>query len=134
MKTIRTFFLFYFFLCRYCVLLITGEEEVFVPGNKAFLSLASANTEEVLRFAYVYQSQQQPLCAVLLKNRDTPPQVHAHCTKTKQLHKLKMFLRYGYVNYSQCYLPSTVPQYDRDHDYHDIYSYALSLTCSLAWQ
>ncbi|GAA6094060.1 dnaJ homolog subfamily C member 16 [Tachysurus ichikawai] len=60
---------------KYCVLLITGEEEVFVPGNKAFLSLASANTEEVVRFAYVYQRQQQPLCAALLKNRDTPPQV-----------------------------------------------------------
>ncbi|XP_060793599.1 dnaJ homolog subfamily C member 16 isoform X2 [Neoarius graeffei] len=60
---------------KYCVLLITGEDEVFAPGNKAFLSLASANTEEVLRFAYVYQRQQQPLCAVLLKNRDTPPQV-----------------------------------------------------------
>ncbi|MCJ8741975.1 hypothetical protein PDJAM_G00076780 [Pangasius djambal] len=60
---------------KYCVLLITGEEEVFVSGNKAFLSLASANTEEVLRFAYVYQRQQQPLCSVLLKNRDTPPQV-----------------------------------------------------------
>ncbi|XP_062870924.1 dnaJ homolog subfamily C member 16 [Trichomycterus rosablanca] len=61
---------------KYCVLLITGEEEAFVPGNKAFLTLASANTEDVLRFAYVYQRLQQPLCAVLLKNRDsTPPQV-----------------------------------------------------------
>ncbi|XP_066526458.1 dnaJ homolog subfamily C member 16 [Hoplias malabaricus] len=61
---------------KYCVLLITGDEEAFVPGNKAFLSLASANTKDVLRFAYVYQRQQQPLCTVLLKNREsTPPQV-----------------------------------------------------------
>ncbi|XP_022532721.2 dnaJ homolog subfamily C member 16 isoform X1 [Astyanax mexicanus] len=61
---------------KYCVLLITGDEDAFVPGNKAFLSLASANTNEVLRFTYVYQRQQQPLCSVLLKNRDSiPPQV-----------------------------------------------------------
>lgn len=42
-------------------------------GNKAFLSFASTNTKEVLRFAYVYQRQQQPLCDVLLKDRDNPP-------------------------------------------------------------
>ncbi|XP_067301756.1 dnaJ homolog subfamily C member 16 isoform X1 [Pseudorasbora parva] len=61
---------------KYCVLLITGEEESFATGNEAFLSLASANTVEVLRFAYVYQRRQQPLCDVLLKNKDgTPPQV-----------------------------------------------------------
>ncbi|KAG7472090.1 hypothetical protein MATL_G00104830 [Megalops atlanticus] len=61
---------------KYCVLLITGEEESFTAGNKAFLSLASSNTKEVLRFAYVYHRQQQPLCDILLKNRDsTPPQV-----------------------------------------------------------
>ncbi|XP_048872391.1 dnaJ homolog subfamily C member 16 isoform X1 [Brienomyrus brachyistius] len=58
---------------KYCVLLITGEEEAFVTGNKAFLSFASTNTKEVLRFAYVYQRQQQPLCDVLLKDRDNPP-------------------------------------------------------------
>ncbi|XP_076840089.1 dnaJ homolog subfamily C member 16 [Brachyhypopomus gauderio] len=61
---------------KYCVLLITGEEETFVPGNKAFLSLAAGNSREVVRFAYVYQWQQQPLCAALLAGRDsTPPQV-----------------------------------------------------------
>ncbi|KAJ8265616.1 hypothetical protein COCON_G00147150 [Conger conger] len=61
---------------KYCVLLITGEEESFTPGNKAFLSLASSNTKEVLRFTYVYQRQQQSLCEALLKTRDsTPPQV-----------------------------------------------------------
>ncbi|XP_028849216.1 dnaJ homolog subfamily C member 16-like [Denticeps clupeoides] len=61
---------------KYCVLLITGEDESFITGNTAFLSLASANTNEVLRFAYVYQRQQQPLCETLLKDRDsTSPQI-----------------------------------------------------------
>uniref|UniRef100_A0A8B9HXG8 DnaJ (Hsp40) homolog, subfamily C, member 16 n=1 Tax=Astyanax mexicanus TaxID=7994 RepID=A0A8B9HXG8_ASTMX len=45
---------------KYCVLLITGDEDAFVPGNKAFLSLASANTNEVLRFTYVYQPLKNP--------------------------------------------------------------------------
>ncbi|XP_030625341.1 dnaJ homolog subfamily C member 16 [Chanos chanos] len=58
---------------KYCVLLITGEEESFATGNKAFLALASANTKDVLRFAYVYQRQQQQLCDILLKNKDSPP-------------------------------------------------------------
>lgn len=61
---------------RYCVLLITGEGEQFVSVNEAFFNFASANTKEVLRFAYVYQKQQQPLCDALLKQEDTtPPQV-----------------------------------------------------------
>lgn len=60
---------------KYCVILITGEEETFATGNEAFLSLASVNTNDVLRFAYVYQRHQQPLCDVLLKNKDTAPQV-----------------------------------------------------------
>uniref|UniRef100_A0A672NQ62 DnaJ heat shock protein family (Hsp40) member C16 n=1 Tax=Sinocyclocheilus grahami TaxID=75366 RepID=A0A672NQ62_SINGR len=61
---------------KYCILLITGEEESFATGNEAFLSLASTSTNDVLRFAYVYQRRQQPLCDVLLKNKDsTPPQV-----------------------------------------------------------
>ncbi|KAM3877957.1 dnaJ homolog subfamily C member 16-like [Diretmus argenteus] len=54
---------------KYCVLLITGEDQAFVPGNKAFLAFASANSKEVLRFAYVYQRQQQPLCQALLQNQ-----------------------------------------------------------------
>uniref|UniRef100_A0A671WQ80 DnaJ homolog subfamily C member 16 n=1 Tax=Sparus aurata TaxID=8175 RepID=A0A671WQ80_SPAAU len=54
---------------KYCVLLITGEEQAFLPGNKAFLDFASANKKEVLRFAYVYQRQQQPLCLALLHNQ-----------------------------------------------------------------
>ncbi|XP_037534494.1 dnaJ homolog subfamily C member 16 [Nematolebias whitei] len=53
---------------KYCVLLITGEDEAFHPGNKAFLDFASANKKDVLRFAYVYQHQQQPLCQALLHN------------------------------------------------------------------
>lgn len=56
-------------VCRYCVLLITGEDQAFLPGNKAFLDFASANRKEVLRFAYVYQRQQQPLCQALLQNQ-----------------------------------------------------------------
>ncbi|KAM7422239.1 hypothetical protein PAMA_010350 [Pampus argenteus] len=54
---------------KYCVLLITGEDQAFLPGNKAFLDFASANKKEVLRFAYVYQRQQQPLCQALLQNQ-----------------------------------------------------------------
>lgn len=68
---------------RYCVLLITSEEESFDVGNKAFLSMASANTNEALRFAYVYQRQQQPLCDALLRNRDSGlPQVRSTLTGT----------------------------------------------------
>uniref|UniRef100_A0A665WXN7 DnaJ homolog subfamily C member 16 n=1 Tax=Echeneis naucrates TaxID=173247 RepID=A0A665WXN7_ECHNA len=50
---------------KYCVLLITGEDPAFVAGNKAFLDFASANRKDILRFAYVYQSQQQPLYFVV---------------------------------------------------------------------
>lgn len=65
-----------FVIDRYCVLLVTGEGEQFVSVNEAFFDLASSNTKEVLRFAYVYQRQQQPLCDALLKKEDTtPPQV-----------------------------------------------------------
>ncbi|XP_016356066.1 dnaJ homolog subfamily C member 16-like [Sinocyclocheilus anshuiensis] len=61
---------------KYCVLLVTGEGEQFVSVNEAFFDFASSNTKEVLRFAYVYQRQQQPLCDTLLKKEDTtPPQV-----------------------------------------------------------
>ena len=51
------------------MLLITGEDQTFLPGNKAFLDFASANAKEVLRFAYVYQRHQQPLCQALLHNQ-----------------------------------------------------------------
>uniref|UniRef100_A0A7N8XHH2 DnaJ homolog subfamily C member 16 n=1 Tax=Mastacembelus armatus TaxID=205130 RepID=A0A7N8XHH2_9TELE len=51
---------------KYCVLLITGDEETFSSGNQAFLSFASTNTKEVVRFAYVYQRLQQPLFIFLL--------------------------------------------------------------------
>ncbi|KAM7005845.1 dnaJ homolog subfamily C member 16 [Tautogolabrus adspersus] len=54
---------------KYCVLLITGEDQAFLSGNKAFLDFASANSKEVLRFAYVYQRHQQPLCQALLHNQ-----------------------------------------------------------------
>lgn len=66
---------------RYCVLLITRDEETFSSGNQAFLSFASTNTKEVVRFAYVYQRLQQPLCDILMQNKDSaqsPPQVHPH--------------------------------------------------------
>lgn len=65
-----------FLVDRYCVLLVTGEGEQFVSVNEAFFDFASSNTKEVLRFAYVYQRKQQPLCDTLLKKDDTtPPQV-----------------------------------------------------------
>ncbi|KAF1391426.1 hypothetical protein PFLUV_G00041990 [Perca fluviatilis] len=54
---------------KYCVLLITGEDQAFLPGSKAFLDFASVNRKDVLRFAYVYQHQQQPLCQALLHNQ-----------------------------------------------------------------
>uniref|UniRef100_A0A7N9APL1 DnaJ homolog subfamily C member 16 n=1 Tax=Mastacembelus armatus TaxID=205130 RepID=A0A7N9APL1_9TELE len=54
---------------KYCVLLITGEDQAFLPSNKAFLDFATANSKEVLRFAYVYQRQQQPLCQALLHSQ-----------------------------------------------------------------
>ncbi|KAM6928181.1 dnaJ homolog subfamily C member 16 [Xenentodon cancila] len=61
---------------KYCILLITGEDEAFLPANKAFLDFASANKKDVLRFAYVNQRQQQPLCRALLHNQDViSPQV-----------------------------------------------------------
>ncbi|XP_041859978.1 dnaJ homolog subfamily C member 16-like isoform X2 [Melanotaenia boesemani] len=56
---------------KYCVLLITGDEETFSFGNQAFLSFASTNTREVVRFAYVYQTLQQPLCDVLMQSKDS---------------------------------------------------------------
>uniref|UniRef100_A0A8C2WKH7 DnaJ homolog subfamily C member 16 n=1 Tax=Cyclopterus lumpus TaxID=8103 RepID=A0A8C2WKH7_CYCLU len=61
---------------KYCVLLITGEDPAFLPGSKAFLDFASVNRKDVLRFAYVYQRQQQPLCQALLHSEEAlPPQV-----------------------------------------------------------
>jgi len=56
---------------RYCVLLITGDEETFSFGNDAFLLFASTNTKEVVRFGYVYQRQQQPLCDIFTQNKDS---------------------------------------------------------------
>lgn len=56
---------------KYCVLLITGDEEIFSFGNQAFLSFASTNTREVVRFTYVYQRLQQPLCDILTQNKDS---------------------------------------------------------------
>uniref|UniRef100_A0A3B3TT97 DnaJ homolog subfamily C member 16 n=1 Tax=Poecilia latipinna TaxID=48699 RepID=A0A3B3TT97_9TELE len=54
---------------KYCVLLITGEDEAFLPGNKAFVDFATTNKKDILRFTYVYQRQQQPLCQALLPNQ-----------------------------------------------------------------
>uniref|UniRef100_A0A672G9R5 DnaJ homolog subfamily C member 16-like n=1 Tax=Salarias fasciatus TaxID=181472 RepID=A0A672G9R5_SALFA len=54
---------------KYCVLLITGEDSAFLPGNKAFLDFATVNKKDVLRFAYVYQRQQQPLCQALFQSQ-----------------------------------------------------------------
>uniref|UniRef100_A0A8C6V2A5 DnaJ homolog subfamily C member 16 n=1 Tax=Neogobius melanostomus TaxID=47308 RepID=A0A8C6V2A5_9GOBI len=54
---------------KFCVLLITDQDQAFAPGNKAFLDFAAANKKDVLRFAYVYQQHQQPLCQALLRNQ-----------------------------------------------------------------
>uniref|UniRef100_A0AAQ5YTX1 DnaJ homolog subfamily C member 16 n=1 Tax=Amphiprion ocellaris TaxID=80972 RepID=A0AAQ5YTX1_AMPOC len=54
---------------KYCVLLITREDQAFLPGNKAFLDFATTNKKDVLRFAYIYQRHQQPLCQALLYNQ-----------------------------------------------------------------
>uniref|UniRef100_A0A8D3AAF7 DnaJ homolog subfamily C member 16 n=1 Tax=Scophthalmus maximus TaxID=52904 RepID=A0A8D3AAF7_SCOMX len=56
---------------KYCVLLITRDEETLSFGNQAFLSFASTNSKEVLRYAYVYQQLQQPLCDILMQNKDS---------------------------------------------------------------
>lgn len=63
---------------KYCVLLITDEEDTYTFGNQAFRSFASTNTKEVVRFMYVYQRLQQPLCNTLMQNEDralSPAQV-----------------------------------------------------------
>ncbi|KAJ3602908.1 hypothetical protein NHX12_030653 [Muraenolepis orangiensis] len=60
---------------KYCVLLITGEDQAFVPVNEAFLDFAATNSKEVLRFAYVHQHRQQALCHALLDQGVLPPQV-----------------------------------------------------------
>ncbi|KAM4570434.1 dnaJ homolog subfamily C member 16-like isoform 1-T2 [Fundulus diaphanus] len=56
---------------KYCVLLITADEETFSFGKQEFLSFASTNTREVVRFAYVYQRLQQPLCDILMHSEDS---------------------------------------------------------------
>ncbi|XP_055079270.1 dnaJ homolog subfamily C member 16-like [Periophthalmus magnuspinnatus] len=59
---------------KFCVLLITDEEHS--SGLEVFVSFASTNSQEVIRFTYVYQRLQQPLCEVLLLNSAlSPPQV-----------------------------------------------------------
>lgn len=87
---------------RYCVLLITGEDQAFLPGNKAFLDFATVNRKDVLRFAYVYQRQQQPLCQALLRNqaalspqvsrRNTHTHTRAHQSYACLVHKLTSML------------------------------------------
>lgn len=56
---------------RYCVLLLTGDEEPLSFGNQEFLSFASTNAKEVVRYAYVYKRLQQPLCDILLRKLDS---------------------------------------------------------------
>ncbi|KAM9786043.1 dnaJ homolog subfamily C member 16 [Neosynchiropus ocellatus] len=56
---------------KYCVLLITGDEDNFSAGNLEFLSFATANVRDVVRFAYVYRRLQQPLCSILMQSKDS---------------------------------------------------------------
>ncbi|KAG2459686.1 DJC16 protein, partial [Polypterus senegalus] len=61
---------------KYCVILITGEQDSISNGYTAFLEFASSNNKDIFRFAYVNQKQQKALCDVLLKDLDsTFPQV-----------------------------------------------------------
>lgn len=66
------------------MLLITGDDPAFAPGNGAFLDFAAASRKDVLRFAYVFQRQQQPLCQALLPGGQAapPPQVRT-ATRTR---------------------------------------------------
>ncbi|MEQ2210580.1 hypothetical protein XENOCAPTIV_015862, partial [Xenoophorus captivus] len=76
----------------YCVLLITGEDEAFLPGNKAFVDFATVNKKDVLRFAYVYQRQQQPLCQALLHTQAaTFPQVSSPTKSVNVKDKMTLF-------------------------------------------
>ncbi|KAM9800291.1 dnaJ homolog subfamily C member 16-like [Syngnathus typhle] len=54
---------------KYCVLLITNDDQTFLPQYQAFLDFATFNKKEVLRFVYVYQHKQQPFCQALLPNQ-----------------------------------------------------------------
>ncbi|XP_028663555.1 dnaJ homolog subfamily C member 16 [Erpetoichthys calabaricus] len=61
---------------KYCVILITVEQDSISNGYAAFLEFASSNSKDIFRFAYVNQKQQKALCDVLLKDLDsTFPQV-----------------------------------------------------------
>lgn len=62
--------------------MITGSTQDFSAGNKAFPEFASANNKAVVRFAYVYQFYQQPLCQALLQNQALiSPQVNVRSTR-----------------------------------------------------
>ncbi|MEQ2163028.1 hypothetical protein GOODEAATRI_026030, partial [Goodea atripinnis] len=77
---------------KYCVLLITGEDEALLPGNKAFVDFATVNKKDVLRFAYVYQRQQQPLCQALLHTQAaTFPQVSSLTKSVNVKDKMTLF-------------------------------------------
>lgn len=86
------YFMYHLFFFRYCVLLITGEDEAFLPGNKAFVDFATVNKKDVLRFAYVYQRQQQPLCQALLPNQAAAfPQVSSPTKSANIKKKINLF-------------------------------------------
>uniref|UniRef100_H3C2K7 DnaJ homolog subfamily C member 16 n=1 Tax=Tetraodon nigroviridis TaxID=99883 RepID=H3C2K7_TETNG len=53
---------------KYCVLLLTGDEEPLSFGNQEFLSFASTNAKEVVRFAYVYSEHSVCFIAPILKD------------------------------------------------------------------
>ncbi|XP_051895343.1 dnaJ homolog subfamily C member 16 isoform X2 [Pristis pectinata] len=60
---------------RYCVLLIIGEKHKLQTPHSSFVSFASANTKESLRFAYVYPERQQAFINALL-----PPALRSSAT------------------------------------------------------
>lgn len=54
-------------LCRYCVVLATGEGEKYAEGYEAFLAFAVANTKETLRFVHIYGDNQPDFVRTLLQ-------------------------------------------------------------------
>ncbi|KAG8431190.1 hypothetical protein GDO86_019282 [Hymenochirus boettgeri] len=58
---------------KYCVVLLTGEREPFQKTYEAFLSFASANTKDTVRFVHAFKERQRDLTAALLGGLDKQP-------------------------------------------------------------
>ncbi|KAM4643887.1 dnaJ homolog subfamily C member 16 [Discoglossus pictus] len=58
---------------KYCAVLLTGEGEKFRKTYEAFLSFASANTKDTVRFVHVFKDRQRELTNSLLGEEDKHP-------------------------------------------------------------